>query len=198
MSIKTIILASSNIDKFKELHDLLGCNYKIYNYRDYFNEDFLCIEDGKTFKDNAIKKINTCKKIPDTIYVADDSGLEVDYLNGAPGVLSARYAGENACREKLCKKILFELGNDNNRKARFVSIIAILLPFSKKPICVSGSIKGNITKKMYGHNGFGYDAIFRPEGLNKTFAEMNLNEKNKYSHRAKAIKKAKKLIQKHF
>ncbi len=117
---------------------------------------------------------------------ADDSGLEVEVLNGAPGVFSARYAGEQKNNEDNIDKLLIELNGISNRNAQFKTVIA--LNINKAQYLFTGIVKGKITEYRRGTQGFGYDAVFEPEGYDKTFAEMPLQEKNKISHRAQATK----------
>jgi len=119
---------------------------------------------------------------------ADDTGLEIDALDGRPGVYSARYAGENKSADDNIQKILGELQGIENRSAAFKTVIA-LVGLTDKPLLFEGIVKGSITNDKQGANGFGYDPVFMPEGYSITFAQMSLDEKNKLSHRSKAVKK---------
>jgi len=123
---------------------------------------------------------------------ADDTGLEIAELNGLPGVHSARFAGENKDSSANIEKVLFLLGNSKNRKARFRTVIALIL--EKKEYLFEGIVNGTIIKEKRGIEGFGYDPIFLPDGKTRTFAEMELSEKNTISHRALAFEKLKKFL----
>jgi XTP/dITP diphosphohydrolase len=153
-------------------------------------------EDGKTFRANALKKALAVSKFTGHTAVADDSGLEVAALGGAPGVFSARYAGESASDSENVKKLLREmrpLKDNKRRQARFVCCIAFATPEGKYKT-FTGYIKGIIGKGQKGFNGFGYDPVFYPEGHNKTFAEMTDQEKDQLSHRGRAMKKLYKYL----
>jgi len=148
-------------------------------------------EDGKTFRANAIKKALAVSKFTGLPAVADDSGLEVAALGGSPGVFSARYAGESASDSENVKKLLGDmrpLKDNKHREARFVCCIAFATPEGKYRT-FTGYVKGLIGKGQKGFNGFGYDPVFYPEGHNKTFAEMTDQEKDRLSHRGRAMKK---------
>jgi XTP/dITP diphosphohydrolase len=151
-------------------------------------------ETGRTFEENAIKKARTIAKPLKCMVLADDSGLEVEALKGRPGIRSARYAGPNPTTEKLCKKLLKEMKDKKERRARFVCVIAIAGP--KKVRIVKGICKGTIILNMKGKHGFGYDPVFVPDGYNKTFAQMPLKLKNQISHRGKALRKVADLLRK--
>ncbi len=144
-------------------------------------------ETAKTLEGNAILKANYITEKYGLNCFADDTGLEVAALNNAPGVYSARYAGAENNAEDNISKLLNELGENSNRKAQFRTSIA--LNIQGKQYIFEGICKGEILKEKQGENGFGYDPIFKPEGFNKSFAEMDLNEKSTYSHRGKAIRK---------
>ncbi len=149
------------------------------------------VEDGKTFRANALKKARAVSKFTGLPTVADDSGLEVAALGGAPGVFSARYAGERASDSENVKKLLRDmrpLADNKLREARFVCCIAFATPEGKHRT-FTGYVKGIIGKGQKGFNGFGYDPVFYPEGHNKTFAEMTDQEKDQLSHRGRAMKK---------
>ncbi|OFY95227.1 MAG: non-canonical purine NTP pyrophosphatase, RdgB/HAM1 family, partial [Bacteroidetes bacterium RIFCSPLOWO2_12_FULL_31_6] len=118
---------------------------------------------------------------------ADDTGLEIEALNGEPGVYSARYAGEHKSSEDNMQKVLTQLKDITNRNARFKTVIALII--DEKITCFEGIVEGQITTQKSGTEGFGYDPIFKPNGYEKTFSEMDLDEKNKISHRGKAIRK---------
>jgi len=148
-------------------------------------------EDGDTFEANAIKKAATMARESGLWTLADDSGLEVDALDGEPGVRSARYAGEPADYQANNDKLLRELGDSSNRRARFRCVIALSDPRGECRT-VSGSCEGSIIDAPRGEAGFGYDPLFVPEGYDVTFAEMDAESKNRISHRGKALERAQK------
>lgn len=146
-------------------------------------------EEGPTFEDNAVKKALAIAKYTRKPSLADDSGLEVYALDGAPGVLSSRYAGVGADDEKNIKKLLHEMHSfaDDNRNARFVCCIALAFP-DYNVRTFFGYVEGKIGKEPKGAQGFGYDPVFYPEGQSRTFAEMTDDEKDTLSHRGKALR----------
>lgn len=147
------------------------------------------VEDGLTFQENAAKKAATLARATGLWALADDSGLEVDALNGAPGVHSARYAGEPVKYAANNKKLLAALQGEPNRRARFRCVIALSDPQGNVRQ-VDGTCEGVITEALRGRKGFGYDPLFLPEGHSTTFAEMEDVEKNRISHRGRALAKA--------
>lgn len=190
-----ILLATNNNGKVKEMKDILSdLGVSVYSLKDK-NIDIYVVEDGETFEENSVKKAKEICKVSSMITVADDSGLVVDYLNGAPGVYSARYAGENATDEEKYMKLLSELKGvpKDERTARFVSVISIVYPNGE---CESlrGECEGLITEAPEGNGGFGYDPVFYCPEYNKTFGELSMEEKNKISHRAKALEKLKEYL----
>ncbi|MBT5855765.1 RdgB/HAM1 family non-canonical purine NTP pyrophosphatase [bacterium] len=190
-----IVLATNNANKCHEMTSLLSdLPVSVSPYKDIYPNPVTIIEDGLTFEENAIKKVTAFSLKANTILVADDSGLEVDILDGAPGIYSARYAGENASKEELCHKLLKELHHTGNRDAQFQCVIAIRFPDNAIQT-TSGIIRGHISPDLVGDNGFGYDAVFIPEGDDRTFAQMSSQEKNALSHRHIALQQAKILIQ---
>ena len=195
---KKIILASNNAHKVKEIKNILSeLDVDIKSLKDE-NINIEVIEDGLTFKENAYKKATEIadflkkRGYNNFIVMADDSGLEVDYLNGAPGVYSARYAGEHGNDKKNNEKLLKELEGVNldDRGARFVCEVA-LVDKNNKYISVRGEATGVILEENKGCDGFGYDPLFYYEPLKKTFAQMKEEEKNKVSHRSNALKELK-------
>lgn len=187
---KTIVIATNNENKLKEFKKILD-NYNIITLKDieYFNE---IEETGQTFEENALIKAETIhnylkQKNLEYIVIAEDSGLCVDSLNGAPGVYSARYAGghgnDQANRDKLQKEL-----EGKERKAYFICTIALYYP-SGEYKTFDGKTFGEISKEELGSKEFGYDCIFYSDDLNKTFGEASQEEKNKVSHRARAIEK---------
>jgi len=182
-----VVLATRNRGKTREIRELLkGFPIDIKNLDD-FGPIPEVIEDGKTFDDNAYKKASFTAKILGYPTMADDSGLCVEALDGAPGVYSARYAGDNASDEDNVKKMLGELKNRENRSAAFKCVISIAVP-TGAALTYEGDCKGIITEKPIGNNGFGYDPLFFYPELNKTFAQLTTEEKGQVSHRGRALK----------
>ena len=143
-------------------------------------------EDGATLEANAVKKASTLAGVSGMWALADDTGLEVEALGGAPGVHSARYAGPEQSGPANCAKLLGALAGQENRRARFRTVIALSDPHGAAR-CVDGSCDGIITEAARGHEGFGYDPLFQPDGHDQTFAEMAPEAKNRISHRARAL-----------
>ena len=182
-----IVFATNNLNKLTEVRKILGNKFQVMSLSELGCHDDIP-EKGQTLKDNALIK---AQWIYDKYHVncfADDTGLEVDALGGAPGVYSARYAGgEGHDSEANMKKLLSELDATDNRKARFRTVIALII--DGKVTTFDGIINGVITRERKGGEGFGYDPIFQPDGYNQTFAELGTDIKNQISHRAKATKK---------
>jgi XTP/dITP diphosphohydrolase len=197
---KKILIASGNRHKIKEIRFLLK---DIQTLRVLSTADFgitaNTIEDGDTLELNSYKKAREVYEILKIPALADDTGLFVNVLNGAPGVLSARYSGENATYESNCIKILNELKSfeGNERKARFETVLC-LYKNEKEHFFFKGICNGIIINNMKGKNGFGYDPVFIPDGYKNTFAEIPEDEKNKISHRANALYKFKDYIKCNF
>jgi non-canonical purine NTP pyrophosphatase (RdgB/HAM1 family) len=190
----SIVVISGNQNKIREIKEIFkDLNYSVCSISDIYKENKEIEENGATFEENAIIKVQAFETNPNYIFLADDSGLEVEALNGKPGIYSARYAGENASSTDLCKKILAELKNETNRKANFTAAIAIKFPNGKIATTL-GKVFGDITNKIQGNKGFGYDPIFIPNNYNLTFAQMEASKKNKLSHRFQALQKAKLLL----
>jgi XTP/dITP diphosphohydrolase len=193
-----LIVATRNKDKLREIKALLkGLPVDVFSL-DSFKDVPEVIEDGKTLEDNAIKKAVQTSKLLKKFIVADDSGLEVEYLNGDPGVYSARFSGKGATYKSNNEKLLKLLKDvpSAKRKACFKCVIAVV-DKSKIIGLAEGVCRGKICLASKGDNGFGYDPIFIPDGYKKTFAEMGPVLKNKISHRSKALAKAKKIIAKY-
>ena len=182
-----IVFATNNLNKLSEVRKILGNKFEVLSLGEIGCHDDIP-EKGQTLKDNALIK---AQWVYDKYHVncfADDTGLEVDALGGAPGVYSARYAGGvGHDSEANMKKLLSELENNDNRKARFRTVIALII--DGKVTTFDGIVNGVITEGKRGGEGFGYDPIFMPEGYNKTFAELGTGIKNNISHRAKAVQK---------
>ncbi|WP_194191866.1 RdgB/HAM1 family non-canonical purine NTP pyrophosphatase [Clostridium chrysemydis] len=191
---KKLILASNNSKKIKEIKEILkDIPLSIKSLKEE-GIDIDVVEDGKTFEENSMKKAKEIKEYllskgqKDFIVMADDSGLSVDSLNGAPGIYSARYSGEHGNDLENNKKLLRELKDSKNRDAKFVCVIS-LINDKDKEIVVRGEVEGKITEKLSVEGGFGYDPLFFFEGFNKTFGEATSEEKNSVSHRGVALKK---------
>jgi XTP/dITP diphosphohydrolase len=182
----TIVLATRNPGKTLEIRDLLsGFPVRIKNLDD-FGPIPEVEEDGETFDDNAYKKASFAAKILGLPAMADDSGLVVEALDGAPGVYSARYAGENATDVQRCTKLLNELLTTTNRKAAFECVISIAVP-PGPALTYAGRCEGIIAEHPAGENGFGYDPVFYYSPLQKTFAQLTRQEKSRVSHRGRAL-----------
>ncbi len=180
-----LVFATHNRNKFQEVKKLIPKHIELISL-----EEIGCFEEipetGNTLQENAQIKADFVARNYKIPCFSDDTGLLVNALNGAPGVYSARYAGEEKSAEKNMEKLLKELQNKEDRSAHFETVIALAL--HTKKYFFSGVVNGTITYKKQGSKGFGYDPIFQPEGFGQTFAELPLEEKNKISHRALAIK----------
>ena len=190
-----IIFATKNQGKLKEIRSIMSdVNAEILSMEEA-GIDIDVIEDGKTFEENALKKATEIMKVCNEIVLADDSGLEVDYLDKAPGVYSARYMGEDTPYSIKNAKIieLLSKAKGDERSARFVSVIAASFP-NGETFTTRGTIEGLIDYEIKGENGFGYDPIFLVPSLNKTTAQLTLEEKNEISHRGKSLKAMKDLL----
>jgi XTP/dITP diphosphohydrolase len=188
---KQLIFVTHNAHKAEEVKAIINNTFEIKNLSDinFFDE---IPETGNTFKENALQKAQYINQKLGCNCFADDSGLSVDALNGEPGVLSARYAGEPSNSQRNTEKLLDALKNETNRKAQFTTIIAVIL--NEQTYFFEGIIHGTITKTPQGNGGFGYDPIFIPDGYDKTFAELPAEIKNKISHRAIAMQKFQQFI----
>lgn len=183
---KKIVFATNNQHKLEEVRHYLKDIYEVISLKEIgFHEDIP--EPYHTLEENALTKSKTIFEKFGLDCFADDTGLEVDALNGAPGVFSARYAGPNCSFEDNVKKLLSELDGQENRKAQFRTVISLIL--DGKEYYFNGEVKGAISLNRSGEKGFGYDPIFVPEGLSTSFAEMSLDDKNKISHRGRAVAK---------
>ena len=185
MSLK-LVFATNNRHKLEEVSHKIGDQFELLTLN-----DIGCTEDieetGSTFEENAAIK---SKYVYDKYHLncfGDDSGLVVDALNGEPGVYSARYAGEHGNHAANIQKVLAKLEGVENRKARFVTVISLMWEGTEHVF--EGTVEGTIRHETTGNGGFGYDPIFQPDGYDVTFAEMSMDEKNKISHRARAMEK---------
>ncbi|MCI0708461.1 MAG: RdgB/HAM1 family non-canonical purine NTP pyrophosphatase [Ignavibacteriae bacterium] len=200
---KKLVLATRNKHKIAELQTLLkGLNLELLTLNDFPNHPPL-IEDGTTFQENALKKARTIFAHTKLPTLADDSGLEVFFINGRPGIHSARYAHEqggkaeeNSPDEKNNEKLLAEMRGvaPRRRRAVFKAVLALVGPGYEKT--AEGICPGRLGESPRGTNGFGYDPIFIPDGHTKTFAELGEEEKNKIGHRARAVEKMREVIEK--
>lgn len=181
-----LVFATNNLNKLKEVQALLPNFIELKSLSDINCFDEIT-ETATTLDGNAILKADFVTQKFQLNCFADDTGLEVESLNGTPGVYSARYSGEDGTSEKNIEKLLFNLKDKSNRNAQFRTVIALNL--SGKQTLFEGVCKGKIIKEKRGMKGFGYDPIFIPDGFTKTFAEMNIDEKGTISHRGKAIQK---------
>lgn len=192
---KELVLASGNKGKLAEFQRLLeGLDVQIHSMKEY-PEIGEIVEDGSTFAENALIKARAVCKATGKPAMADDSGLAVDALNGAPGIYSARFAGEQRSDADNNAKVLqlLEHVEDSKRTARFFCVIAIVLPDGRE-YTVEGTCEGTILHALRGEGGFGYDPLFYVESLDKTFAELTMEEKNRISHRGHANRKAVEII----
>lgn len=197
---KKLLIASTNKGKIKEVRaQLKDFDFEIIGL-DNFPELMNIEEDGDSFEENALKKARVSAQKTNLITLADDSGLEVDYLDGKPGIYSARFSGENATDQENNKKLLKELKGveKEKRTARFRCVMALYDPANDYYNTVDGSCEGRILKSPRGENGFGYDPLFYVESRGKTMAELPPKVKNKISHRANALTKMKKIIKEEF
>lgn len=185
---KEIIVASSNQGKIREIKAMLdGIGIEVRSLSDVFNEEIDIEENGKTFKDNALIKAKTIMDMIHLPVLADDSGLEVNAMNGGPGIYSARFMGHDTSYD-IKNQAIIDACEGKDRGARFVCAMALCIP-DEDPIIIEEYFNGEIHTCIEGENGFGYDPIFYVPELGKTSASLTLEEKNLYSHRAKALKK---------
>ncbi|GAL61177.1 non-canonical purine NTP diphosphatase [Algibacter lectus] len=180
-----LVFATNNMNKIKEVQSLIPSEIELLSLK-----DIGCFEDvpetQNTIKGNAKQKAEYIKTNYNYDCFADDTGLEVNALNGEPGVYSARYAGEQRNAEDNTNKLLTELHNETDRSAQFKTVIALHL--NGELYTFTGICKGEITTQKHGEKGFGYDPVFKPNNHNNTFAEMDLSVKNSIGHRGKAVK----------
>jgi len=184
-----LVIATRNRHKLEEIHAIF--NFQGLEVCSAFDFPHIpdVVEDGDTLEANAIKKAVEICQATGLPALADDSGLEVEALNGEPGVYSARWSGEGCTYADNNLKLLRELAGKGNRRARFRTVIALALP-GEEPQTVEGSVQGIIIEELRGDQGFGYDPLFMPDGYNQTFAELPAEVKNKISHRARALNAA--------
>lgn len=182
---KELVFATNNQHKLEEVQALIGSEFKLKSLADIGCTDDIA-ETGKTFTENASIKSRHIFNEYHMNCFGDDSGLEIDALNGEPGVYSARYSGSRDMQQNI-DLVLQKMENNPNRSARFKTVISLILDGTEH--FFEGTIEGQIIKARKGTQGFGYDPIFLPNGYDITFAEMDLHEKNRISHRAQAMQK---------
>lgn len=183
---KTLVFATNNLHKLEEVRDILGGSFRIASLKEIGCTDDIP-ETADTLEGNALQKARYVKDKFGYDCFADDTGLEVEALGGAPGVFSARYAGPGHDSEANMQKLLKELEGKTNRQAQFRTVVALLL--DGEEYTFEGIVRGTILTERRGTAGFGYDPVFVPEGYAETFAEMGSEEKNRISHRARAVQK---------
>ena len=193
-----LVLATHNLHKQKEMNSILSSLEIHIVGLDEFPQIGDIEETGTTLIENAFIKARTVNKLTGLASIADDTGLEVDALNGAPGVYSARYAGQNPTYQENCEKLLNSLKNfpDKRRVAKFRTVVAFV--DGKTEHYTEGVVKGLIINEYRGEDGFGYDSIFMPDSLGLTYAQMDTVQKNSISHRFKALKKMKTFLVPYF
>ena len=194
--IEKILIGTNNIGKYREISDLLPKEIKKYSPKDF--KILTPEENGKSFEENSMIKASYFSKKTNLICLADDSGLEIDLLNGSPGIYSSRWGGSKNNFDLAIKKVFEEMSKikknwQNDSYARFVCCLSLFWP-NGKSYSSSGVIKGKISNVKKGNNGFGYDPIFIPDGYDKTFGEMNPKLKMSIDHRFKAYSKIKNLF----
>lgn len=187
----TFVFATNNRHKLDEVRQILGDTYILETPREHgINEDIP--ETQPTIEGNALQKARYVHERTGLDCFADDTGLEVEALNGAPGVYSARYAGPECSFEDNMNKLLEALAGKENRRARFRTVIALIM--DGREHLFEGTVEGIITHSKHGGDGFGYDPIFRPDGYCETFAEMSADTKNAISHRGRATEKLREFL----
>lgn len=196
-----IVFATNNAHKLSEIRQILGNDIEILSLADIGCHDDIP-ETADTLEGNALQKAQYVYDHYHLSCFADDTGLEVDALGGEPGIYSARYAGDGHDSEANMQKLLQKLGENNNRKARFRTVIALIekeeddkvTEPAEKTSFFEGIVEGQIIREKRGQEGFGYDPIFQPDGYDETFAQLGLEIKNRISHRARAVEKLAKYL----
>ncbi|MBR1687577.1 MAG: non-canonical purine NTP diphosphatase [Prevotella sp.] len=194
-----IVFATNNEHKLSEIRSILGEQFEVVSLREIGCTEEIP-ETGQTLEENALQKARYVSSRYGIGCFADDTGLEVEALNGAPGVFSARYAGgAGHDSEANMTKLLSELGDSSNRRARFRTVIALVDGAGQEhsPLLFEGIVEGEIIRERRGGEGFGYDPIFQPDGYDQTFAQLGNDVKNRISHRARATKKLADYLKQH-
>ena len=202
---ETAIMASGNPKKIKEMSAILrSFNMDVKTKEEAGYGHIEPVEDGETYEENSLKKAMEIMKASGMITIADDSGLEVEYLDGAPGIYSGRFAGEDCNYERNNAKLLSLLDGVpiEKRRAKFVTVITMVFPAGSDDgndegtvLVARGECPGHITTELLGEGGFGYDPLFMPDGYDGTFAQLGTDVKNQISHRARAIKELVRLLE---
>lgn len=183
---RKLVFATNNPHKLEEIRSVAGLDIEILSLNEIGFQGEIP-EDFETLHENALQKARFIKDKTGMDCFADDTGLEIDALQGRPGVKSARYAGPQCNSEDNIRKVLSELGNTSKRSAHFKTVIALIM--GERELFFEGVVEGEIINQKHGKSGFGYDPVFKPEGHSQTFAEMSSEDKNKISHRARAAQR---------
>lgn len=187
----TLVFATNNAHKLEEIREILGEKFHIVSLKELGCQEDIP-EEQDTLEGNALQKARYIRDKYKVNCFADDTGLEIEALGGEPGVYSARYAGDGHDSEANMRKVLDKMSGETNRRARFRTVIALLLEGQEH--LFEGEVRGEILRERHGEGGFGYDPIFRPEGFTQSFAEMSLEDKNKISHRGRATEALRKFL----
>lgn len=187
----TLVFATNNAHKLEEIREILGEKFHIVSLKELGCQKDIP-EEQDTLEGNALQKARYIRDKYKVNCFADDTGLEIEALGGEPGVYSARYAGDGHDSEANMRKVLDKMSGETNRRARFRTVIALLL--DEQEHLFEGEVRGEILRERHGEGGFGYDPIFRPEGFTQSFAEMSLEDKNKISHRGRATEALRKFL----
>lgn len=187
----TLVFATNNAHKLEEIREILGEKFHIVSLKELGCQKDIP-EEQDTLEGNALQKARYIRDKYKVNCFADDTGLEIEALGGEPGVYSARYAGDGHDSEANMRKVLDKMSGETNRRARFRTVIALLL--DEQEHLFEGEVRGEILRERHGEGGFGYDPIFRPEGFAQSFAEMSLEDKNKISHRGRATEALRKFL----
>jgi non-canonical purine NTP pyrophosphatase (RdgB/HAM1 family) len=180
-----LVISSSNAGKLQEISEFFS-DFEVVSLYDVLVSVPDFVEDGETFEENAIKKLQGLPLVEGRVYLSDDSGIEVACLGGGPGIHSARYAGVGASSAHMCEKLLHDVRESDDRSARFVCVIAMAF-FDGRVVTVRGEVEGRLAEQIAGSHGFGYDPIFIPEGYDQTYAQLGNEVKLLTSHRSKAL-----------
>ena len=192
-----VIVFTNNQKKCEEMQYILqALNVNVFPYKQITGDHIDVVEDGDTFEENAIKKVKALDHLSG-ILIADDSGLEVDALGGAPGIYSARYGGPDLSDTQRCEFLLNNMKGNVNRTARFVCVIAFILP-GKDAITIKGVVEGDLSETIEEGTGYGYDPIFIPKGYSQTFSALGVKVKQSMSHRGQALRETAKVLEAYF